>query len=99
MKSPPALAVELLNDWDAIFQALRHSELPLTNNAAALGDRSQDQPRRPHRLAGLRPAGQRHRHLPATRSLSLSNCLRNRWNDSSNGSFFSNDVVASIDWK
>src|SRR5512143_1493949 len=29
-----ALAVELLNDWDAIFQVLRHPELPLTNNAA-----------------------------------------------------------------
>ena len=29
-----ALAVELLNDWDAIFQVLRHPELPLTNNEA-----------------------------------------------------------------
>ena len=29
-----ALAVELLNDWDAIFQVLHHPELPLTNNAA-----------------------------------------------------------------
>jgi hypothetical protein len=29
-----ALAVELLNDWDAIFQVLAHPELPLTNNAA-----------------------------------------------------------------
>jgi O6-methylguanine-DNA--protein-cysteine methyltransferase len=29
-----ALAVELLNDWDAIFQVLRPPELPLTNNAA-----------------------------------------------------------------
>jgi hypothetical protein len=27
-----ALAVELLNDWDAIFQVLHHPELPLTNN-------------------------------------------------------------------
>jgi len=29
-----ALAVELLNDWDAIFQMLSHPELPLTNNEA-----------------------------------------------------------------
>ncbi len=29
-----ALAVELLNDWEAIFQVLAHPELPLTNNAA-----------------------------------------------------------------
>jgi hypothetical protein len=29
-----ALAVELLNDWDAIFQVLQHPELPLTNNEA-----------------------------------------------------------------
>jgi len=29
-----ALAVELLNDWEAIFQVLRHPELPLTNNDA-----------------------------------------------------------------
>ena len=29
-----ALAVELLNDWEAIFQVLRHPELPLTNNEA-----------------------------------------------------------------
>ena len=29
-----ALPVELLNDWDAIFQVLHHPELPLTNNAA-----------------------------------------------------------------
>lgn len=29
-----ALAVELLNDWAAIFQVLSHPELPLTNNAA-----------------------------------------------------------------
>ncbi len=29
-----ALAVELLNDWDAIFQVLAHPHLPLTNNAA-----------------------------------------------------------------
>ena len=29
-----ALAVELLNDWEAIFQVLQHPELPLTNNAA-----------------------------------------------------------------
>ena len=29
-----AWAVELLNDWDAIFQVLRHPDLPLTNNAA-----------------------------------------------------------------
>jgi hypothetical protein len=29
-----ALAVELLNDWDAIFQVVRHPELPLTNNEA-----------------------------------------------------------------
>jgi hypothetical protein len=29
-----ALAVELLNDWEAIFQVLHHPELPLTNNAA-----------------------------------------------------------------
>jgi hypothetical protein len=29
-----ALAVELLNDWEAIFQVLSHPELPLTNNAA-----------------------------------------------------------------
>jgi transposase len=29
-----ALAVELLNDWDAIFQVLHHPELPLTNNEA-----------------------------------------------------------------
>ena len=29
-----ALAVELLNDWDAIFQVLHHPELPLTNNVA-----------------------------------------------------------------
>ena len=29
-----ALAVELLNDWDAIFQVLSHPELPLTNNEA-----------------------------------------------------------------
>ena len=28
-----ALAVELLNDWEAIFQVLSHPELPLTNNA------------------------------------------------------------------
>ena len=42
--------------------------------AAALGDRPQDQSRHPHRhrLAGLRPAGQRHRHLPATRPLALA---------------------------
>jgi len=26
--------VELLNDWEAIFQVLSHPELPLTNNAA-----------------------------------------------------------------
>ena len=30
----PALAVELLNDWEAIFQVLSHPELPLTNNEA-----------------------------------------------------------------
>ena len=29
-----ALAVELLNDWEAIFQILSHPELPLTNNDA-----------------------------------------------------------------
>ena len=29
-----ALAVELLNDWDAIFQVLHHPALPLTNNEA-----------------------------------------------------------------
>jgi hypothetical protein len=29
-----ALAVELLNDWEAIFQVLAHPELPLTNNEA-----------------------------------------------------------------
>jgi hypothetical protein len=29
-----ALAVEFLNDWDAIFQVLHHPELPLTNNDA-----------------------------------------------------------------
>jgi transposase len=29
-----ALAVELLNDWDAIFRVLAHPELPLTNNEA-----------------------------------------------------------------
>jgi hypothetical protein len=29
-----ALAVELLNDWEAIFQVLNHPELPLTNNEA-----------------------------------------------------------------
>ncbi|MFO1434412.1 MAG: transposase [Candidatus Competibacteraceae bacterium] len=29
-----ALAVELLNDWDAIFQVLHHPDLPLTNNDA-----------------------------------------------------------------
>jgi hypothetical protein len=29
-----ALAVELLHDWDAIFQVLHHPELPLTNNEA-----------------------------------------------------------------
>ena len=31
-----ALAVELLNDWDAIFQVLRQPELPLTNIDRAL---------------------------------------------------------------
>ena len=42
--------------------------------AAALGDRPQDQSRHPHRhgLAALRPAGQRHRHLSATRPLALA---------------------------
>ena len=29
-----ALAAELLNDWEAIFQVLHHPELPLTHNAA-----------------------------------------------------------------
>ena len=29
-----ALAVELLNDWAAIFTVLSHPELPLTNNDA-----------------------------------------------------------------
>ena len=29
-----ALAVELLNDWEAIFQVLHHPELPLSNNDA-----------------------------------------------------------------
>ena len=29
-----ALAVELLNDWEAIFQVLHHPELPLNNNDA-----------------------------------------------------------------
>ena len=29
-----ALAVELLNDWEAIFQVLSHPALPLTNNDA-----------------------------------------------------------------
>ena len=29
-----ALAVELLNDWDAIFQVLRYPKYPLTNNEA-----------------------------------------------------------------
>ena len=29
-----ALAVELLNDWDAIFQVVHHPDLPLTNNDA-----------------------------------------------------------------
>ncbi|NJM13909.1 MAG: transposase [Synechococcaceae cyanobacterium SM1_2_3] len=29
-----ALAVELLNDWEAIFQVLQHPALPLTNNDA-----------------------------------------------------------------
>ena len=29
-----ALAVELLSDWDAIFQVLHHPQLPLTNNDA-----------------------------------------------------------------
>ena len=28
------MAVELLNDWDAIFQVLHHPALPLTNNEA-----------------------------------------------------------------
>ena len=40
---------------------------------AALGDRPQDQSRHPHRdgLTGLRPARQRHRHLPAARPLTV----------------------------
>ena len=29
-----ALAVELLNDWEAIFKVLHHPELPLSNNDA-----------------------------------------------------------------
>ena len=29
-----ALAVELLNDWEAIFQVLSHPELPLTNKGS-----------------------------------------------------------------
>ena len=29
-----ALAVELLNDWEALFQVLAHPELPLTNSDA-----------------------------------------------------------------
>ncbi len=29
-----ALAVEMLNDWDAIFAVLKHPQLPLTNNEA-----------------------------------------------------------------
>jgi hypothetical protein len=29
-----ALAVEILNDWEAIFQVLSHPHLPLTNNEA-----------------------------------------------------------------
>ena len=29
-----ALAREMLNDWDAIFQVLAHPHLPLTNNEA-----------------------------------------------------------------
>jgi hypothetical protein len=29
-----ALAVELLSDWDAVFQVLHHPELPVTNNDA-----------------------------------------------------------------
>ena len=29
-----ALAVELFNDWEAIFRVLDHPHLPLTNNAA-----------------------------------------------------------------
>ena len=29
-----ALAVEFLNDWEAVFQVLSHPELPLTNNEA-----------------------------------------------------------------
>jgi len=33
-KKTRELAVELCNDWDAIFQVLQHPELPLTNNEA-----------------------------------------------------------------
>ena len=33
-KKAQALAVEMLNDWDAIFQVLDHPHLPLTNNEA-----------------------------------------------------------------
>ncbi len=29
-----ALAREMLNDWEAIFQVLAHPHLPLTNNEA-----------------------------------------------------------------
>ncbi len=39
-KKARALAVEFLNDWDAIFMVLRHPHLPLTSNEAerALGN-------------------------------------------------------------
>ncbi len=33
-KKTHALAVEMLNDWDAIFIILKHPNLPLTNNEA-----------------------------------------------------------------
>ena len=33
-KKARALAVEFLNDWEAIFMVLRHPHLPLTNNEA-----------------------------------------------------------------
>ncbi|SEH06645.1 Transposase IS66 family protein [Candidatus Venteria ishoeyi] len=33
-KKARALAVEFLNDWEAIFMVLRHPHMPLTNNEA-----------------------------------------------------------------
>ena len=69
-----ALAVELLNDWEAIFQVLQHPALPLTNNDAAThcpdgtgsssGKFATGNPHRGGFAESWRSLARRHRYLP-----------------------------------